>query len=164
MEDETKKLIAEQYQELPPKLQELLMKPVLTSTIRVIAEKHHLSVDKAVMLENEVVLTLLAFESLESFDERIMAELLIPGSVATSIERDLNEMVFGEVREELDALLEEQERLETTETESLVDDEPSRPVIAAEPSTLPTSPTAAPNPVAQMPRYVKDDPYRESPK
>lgn len=165
MDQETKQLVQERYQELPQILQNALLRPTLTSSIRLIAEKHHLPTEKASLLEDEVVLTLLAFEPLTRFDERIMAELLIPGSVAASVARDLDEMIFTEVREDLTEITkehEEHDKMEEKEMNSSVDVVPSRSAITPMPPVVPQTP--APSPVAQMPRYVKDDPYRESPK
>lgn len=171
MDQEIKKLVVERYEVLPQKIQEFLLKPTLTSSIRIVAQKHNLPEAKATTLENEVVMTLLGFEPLESFDERIMKELLIPGSVAASIERDLKETVFHEVEDELLRIEKEQKeydkQLEKEGQKPQIAQAPAFKTIAIEEKALPPQePAPLPSyakPLTEAPRYTSEDPYRERP-
>lgn len=154
MEPDIQDIISARYDELPPKLKVLVLKPTLTPTIRIIAEKHHLPEDKITALENEVMLVLLAFEEVGGFDERIVAELLIPGSLATSITRDLDTMVFAEVQGELTTIYRERAEYEKT-----------HPTVTP-PQTFthvpdPATPAPTTKPLTEAPRYTTQDPYRE---
>jgi len=153
MEPDIQDIISARYEELPPKLRALVVKPTLAPTIRIIAEKHHLPEDKITTLENEVMLVLLAFEEVRGFDERIVAELLIPGSLATSITRDLDTMVFAEVLDELTGIYKER-----------ADYEKAHPTVTP-PQTFAPMPEVAPTPttkpLTEAPRYTTQDPYRE---
>ncbi len=154
MESTTQDIISARYDELPPKLKALVVKPTLAPTIRIIAEKHHLPEDKIIALENEVMLVLLAFEEVGDFDEHIVAELLIPGSLATSIARDLDTMVFAEVLDELTTIYKERAEYEKT-----------HPTVTP-PQTFahipdPATPAPTAKPLTEAPRYTTQDPYRE---
>lgn len=161
MTEEVAQLVKDRFKELPEKLQGALLKPSLRTSIGVVSDKHHLPSDKASALENEVVLTLLALEPLEQFDERIMAELLIPGSLAASITRDLSGLIFSEVEPELRQLSEAQEDAGNEEPKELSDINSATRVPT--PVQQVVQRASAP-PLTDMPRYVKDDPYREPPK
>lgn len=167
MDPEIQQMLEERIALLPQRLREYILRPSTKGAIRVIAEKHHITGEKFILFENEVMLVLLGFESLESFDEHIMAELLIPGSAAASIERDLTEMVFTEVRGELEAMAREQEAaeqaLEKDPAWSNTSSPTAPPIVPLISKSQPSS-TPISKPVADMPRYVKDDPYREPPK
>lgn len=166
MNNETTQLIAGRWEQLPARIQSLLLSETLLPSIRIIAEKHHLPDDKAIALEREVLLTLLAFETLNQFDEHLMAELLIPGSLASSIMRDIDTMIFAQVRPELDLLILEQETAEEQEkvSEPLEVSDTATTTSDAAPEQPLYEPPRTVRPVSDMPRYVKEDPYRESPR
>lgn len=170
MEIKTKEYLVERYSVLTPKLKALVDKPNLADTIRIIAEKHHLPEEKIISLENEVMMVLLAFEDLSGFDERLVSELLIPGSVATSISRDIDTMIFKEVDDELTQIYRDREQFEKDHPELVPPSSPATRLPEAppirtlyeqsHPPTL-TTPPQPPRPVAETPRYG-EDPYRET--
>lgn len=165
MDPEIQTMLDERFAILPPQLREFIRRPTTTASIRIIGEKHNLTGDKFITFENEVMLTLLAFEPLEQFDERLMAELLIPGSLAASIAKDLNDMVFAEVRGELQEIAKAQEEAGRTEEKGLgIADTVVPPPVVERTSPQQLQDTAPAKPLTDMPRYVKNDPYRESPK
>lgn len=173
MDEQTNKIIQERYNLLPQKIQEFILKEQVVSSIQIIGEKYRLPPDKVTVLENEIIMTLLALEPIAGFDERIMAELLIPGSLATSIERDVKKLIFLEVEQEL--LVLEKEYAENEK--KIAAESPSAPNIPLSPvfkeritgkdtvpEPKPTNTETVPSyskPMTDIPRYVSSDPYRE---
>ncbi len=165
MEPDIQALIDERYAELPERLRGFIRQPSVHAAIRIVGEKHNLPAEKASVFENEVMLTLMGFEPVERLDERIMAELLIPGSAAASMARDIDAMVFSEVRTELAELADRyfNEDASPAETPIVVAATPARPEPPAYEHDAPEVPLYG-KPITDMPRYVTEDPYREPPR
>ncbi len=165
--------LRERFESLPEKLQNLIMRPSLSSSVHVIAEKHRLPEDKAGILREMVTLALLTFEDVNRFEERIMEELLIPGSVALSIARDIDTTIFVEVREEMRQVWDERKVYEASLPKGTAPVAKSIPVfekrIIEGGAPVPTSsttplyqPPSYAKPLTNMPQYT-EDPYREKP-
>jgi hypothetical protein len=167
-------LLRERFESLPEKLQNLIMRPSLASSVQIVAEKHRLPEDKAGILREMVTLTLLTFEDSNRFEERIMEELLIPGSVATSIARDIDTTIFVEAREEMKQAWNERKAHEASlpkETMPVAKSTPvfqkrlieeATPVSASPLATHQYQPPSYTKPLTNMPQYT-EDPYREKP-
>ncbi len=159
MDTEFKNMVVGRYETLPERLQSLIVKPEVSALIQIIGDKHHLPADKSLLLADIVMLTLLTFEGLGTFEERLVEELLIPGSVAESITRDIESAIFTEVKMDLDQLWEERELHEKElglQKPAKDSYKPSGKEPLAEP--LPSYK----KPLTEIPTY-KEDPYREIP-
>ena len=169
MEPTIEKLLEVRYGELPPRIRAYLSRPLLITSLRIIAEKHHLPEDRAKTLENEVMLVLLAFTTMDTFEETLVRELLIPGSVAASIARDVNEMIFAEVRPDLEEIYRQREGYEKSQGGGSAQGGATPAPVAPRPASTfirPAAPSEPPviqpprPPLTDVPKY-SSDPYRE---
>ena len=156
MDQDIDKIIAERYNGLPEKMQVFLVKPTVRSSIKIIGEKHHLPPDKLVRLENKTMLVLLAFEHKNTFEERLIEHLLVPGSVAASIARDIDTTVFSEIKDELDAIYADRAKADNEEShkEYVRDTAPAYRETLGEPPVVP--PPSYSQPLTNTDRYREE--------
>lgn len=179
MDQTLRTLVLERYENLPERIQSLIVKPQTETAVRIIAEKHHLPEDKTQLLVDLVTLILLTFEKSVSFEERIVEELLIPGSVAASIARDIESTIFSEVRDELETIYKERAQYEKEMAEEERVQNPQTTTQELQERELPVTQRTYQQPIEETPpeppatpRYVQHltntprydaDPYREKP-
>lgn len=160
MDKATEAIFKKRVTDMPESVQLLLVRPTFDSSIRVIAEKHRLPEEKLESYETLIILVLLAFEDMGDFEELLMRELLIPGSVAASIVHDIENTIFAEVRSDLLKIYAEREKYE----KELAQQELGKPT--QKPSGKEPLPEPLPSykkPLTETPTY-KEDPYREIPR
>lgn len=156
----------QQLATLPQTLRDHAMRASVPPLIGIIAQKHILPPEKALGLENEIFFVLMGLEPVTHFEEGIVKELLIPGSVAKSIATDINASIFTEVAGELDALAKRLEK-QRAQVKPVAPRTPApmltvTPVPRAESAHTPPerSMYGAPPPLvplANTPRYEIDD-------
>jgi hypothetical protein len=112
MDKETKALIKEYYNKLPPALQQTIMSPDLEKKINRIAAAFNLDEDKQAILENEVIMVLLGLEMLKDFTSNLQRELETTYQMAAEIAGQVQFLVFAPLREVI-----EKKNLETEEEE-----------------------------------------------
>jgi hypothetical protein len=105
MDENIKTIFKDQYEKMPPELQKALMASDLRVKLAALMQKYHLHVDKASILENEVVLVLMGMADPDAFVNNAKRELDISPDDARGLARDINEQIFHPVREKLESFI-----------------------------------------------------------
>ncbi len=108
MEENVQKIFKEQYNKLPPELQQAIMASDLRVKLAAIMQKYRLHIDKASVLENEVVLVLMGMESPDEFVNNARRELAISPEDSRALARDVNDQIFHPIREKLESFINKQ--------------------------------------------------------
>lgn len=104
MENDTQKIIQERFRELPKSLQKIITAFDFRNAFDDISERHNLHIDQAGNLENETMLALLGFESLDDFETNLEKNIPIDAETAQKIADDVNNRIFLPIREEMQKL------------------------------------------------------------
>ncbi len=181
---ELQQKFAERFKELPEAVQKAITSADIEKRLRSLADTQKLHLDQWQKLENEVMLTLLGFQQIESLEGNIMSEVGVDRASARTLAQNINTIVFEPIRQELERQLEHPEAQEKQLTgaeaarEQLIgaEKENSTPAAPATPAPTPPTPTVeatvarAPASGAYKPgepsaarKSVVDDPYRETP-
>lgn len=180
MQDDTKKILEEQFNSLPKVVQEAIMSGHVEEKFQKLAEKHKLHLDQWQQVENLIMLTVLGLSEPEHLVDKIVSETSIGKERADEIVDDVAITVFKPIREELErelghpqAVQEQLSDIEKAREETLA----QAPIVV--PPTPATPPAAPPTEkVARAPASgaykpgetsaaradVHDDPYRVPPK
>ncbi len=183
-DSELEKALKERLQKLPEVVRDAITSADVEKRMRELADTHKLHIDQWQSLENEVMLTLLGVQPIESLEKNIQSEVNVPADVAKSLAADISKIVFEPIREELERELEhpdakaaEVSGVEAARTQILGgEDKPAAPAV---PAVLPATPPSEPptGKIARAPvsesykagetstarKSVHDDPYREPP-
>jgi BMFP domain-containing protein YqiC len=98
MEDETNKIIKEQFDRLPKKIQDAIVKSDWEKEVRKIAQKYRLRVDQGNFLENEIFLFMLGLESLEDLVSELQEELGGEGVDVFAILGEVEDGIISKIR------------------------------------------------------------------
>lgn len=117
MDEETKKIIADQMEILPEDVKKAILSVDYSAQLQEVVKRNHLLIDQAGSLETETTLTLLGLEPIADYVENISRELALPREKALIVAHDVDELIFKNIRESLqtmnnEALAEEQEIME----------------------------------------------------
>jgi hypothetical protein len=123
------------FQQLPKAVQDAIMSADVSQHLRTLADGHKMHLDQWQMLENEVMLVLLGFDTIENLPHNLQKEIGIDAALATELSASISQAVFAPIRAELERVLKEQ-HAQTTASGTL----------AAAPTTL--SATTPPAPIA----------------
>lgn len=181
-EHEMHELLAEHLAQLPRVVRQAIASADLEKRLRDLATTEKLHIDQWQKLENEVTLTLLGLQPIESLVENIRINVGVSADVARTLAERTNELVFIPIRQELERELEHPEAKErevsaidaarndalsaantATEGESQMPSTPegSAPTVKV---SRPTDSTAyRPGETSAARASVVDDPYREPP-
>ena len=136
-------LIEEKINALPQKVHDAIESIGVEEKLRALSEKHKLHLDQWVLLENEIMLTLLGLEEPENMVRNIAKEVGIEEDLAQNLVNDIAVEIFKPIRE---LMKEEEEEPE---------DEPDK--------TYPSDTTAYKQGESSTERKeIQEDPYRES--
>lgn len=150
MEEEGKKLIANQMKKLPVALQQAISASNLQDTVQSIGTKNHLHIDQIGKLEDEVILTMMGFENLDDFTDRLIKNVNLSREVAAAVSNDVASEIFSSIREAMKEFMEKEVKKENPPTNrSPVTAVPSQP---ATPS--PFAPPSKPLPVPAKPAEI----------
>ncbi|MFA6430617.1 MAG: hypothetical protein WC229_03180 [Candidatus Paceibacterota bacterium] len=123
MNEDTKKIIAEQMEVLPEDVKKAILSVDYRVQLQEIVKRNHLLIDQAGALETETTLTLLGLEPLENYVENISRELALSKDKAIIVAHDVDELIFKNIRISLQQLndknLEENEEIEERTTVEL---------------------------------------------
>jgi hypothetical protein len=97
MENDTDKLIKEQFESLPEPLQRAITLTPWKELVRKVAQESNLDADKSQALETETMLVMYGFEPQAEFAKNIISELSIDSGGAGNISKSINEKVFSVV-------------------------------------------------------------------
>lgn len=133
--------------ETPEDIQDFLASSKCTDALVSIGEKYHLHVDQTGKLSDQVVYTVVGLETLYDFKERVIKELGIAEDTANLIIYDLNQNVFGPIRESMLAMVKQKVQAETPSQSPQSFFTPS----ATTPTNTPTqTPKASPAPTVKI--------------
>ena len=162
MDEDVKKDIHERMAQLPKVVQDAITSADTEKHLRELSELYKLHLDQWQVLQNEVMLTLLAFQESDDLAKNIKDEVGVSDEIATALAADISRIVFEPIREELERQLNHPDAQAKTETgvesmaaQALSDEAQasteaaSVPVVAA-PAVAPT-PVSAPVPAPLVP-------------
>ena len=102
---DVKTVIQERFAELPASVQAAVTDASVERKLRALAEKHKLHLDQWVLLENEIMMTLLGIEQPENMAKNVAEEVNIPLETAQSIVSDIAVQIFKPIREQMQGKL-----------------------------------------------------------
>jgi len=150
MDDKVTQIIQERFAELPPAVQAAVTDASVEKKLRALATKYKLHLDKWVLLENEIMMTLLGIDEPENMAKNVAEEVGVSQDVAQQIVNDIALQVFKPIREQMQGSLDH----EATERDIV----PVKSQKAAPSDT--TAYKAGQNSFERQ--DVQEDPYRES--
>jgi hypothetical protein len=104
-EEGTQNIFKDHFKKLPPELQKAVMANDLRQKLVVLTQKYRLHIDKAGVLENEVVLVLMGLENPDEFVNNARRELGLSPEDARGLARDVNDQIFHPIRETLESFI-----------------------------------------------------------
>ncbi len=104
-ETEFNTLIEEKFAELPEAIQNAITDASVEKKLRSMAEKYKLHLDKWVVLENEIMLTLLGLEEPRDMAKNIAKEVNIEKGEAQKLVNDIAVEIFKPIREQMQGTL-----------------------------------------------------------
>lgn len=178
---ELQKKLAERFAELPKVVQNAITSAEVEKHMRELADTHKLHLDQWDLLENEVMLTLLGFQSTDSLPTNIEKEVGVDHATASALAAGISKIVFEPIRTELERELEHPDAagaatsgVDTMRTQMLAGEAtkaaPPAPLLPATPpppknevkverASIPA--TYAPQVASRERKTVAGDPYRE---
>lgn len=93
--------LAERFAQLPQSVQEAVTSAEVEKKLRALAQKHKLHLDQWVLLENEIMLTLLGLEDPENMATNIAKQVRVGADTAQAIVNDIATLVFAPIRQTL---------------------------------------------------------------
>jgi transcription elongation factor len=100
--NEEDKLIQEQFQKLPPELQQAINAVPWKAAVKEVASSNNLTQEKAEILERETMFILYGFENPDDYIKNMMREVQINEEIAAKIAGEVNEKVFKVIAEQMD--------------------------------------------------------------
>ena len=101
MNEETQKIIQEQFKLLPENIQTAIVSAEFQIKLREIAERHALLIDQSGDLEIQTTLVMMGLEPLSDFVENIQTKLGVSIIQAKEIAFDVSEHIFKPIRDTL---------------------------------------------------------------
>lgn len=153
MDNDIEKKIQERFAALPESVKEAIDDASVEQKLRALASTYKLHLDQWVLLENEIMLTLLGIEDPEDMARNISKEVGIDDSTAKKLVADIALQIFKPIREQMQITLDSKAIQRTT-----------RPVLSSmEDKKTPSDTTAYKSgEKSSERREVQEDPYRES--
>lgn len=133
MDEDTINKLKEQFKTLPKEVQQAILNTDLSTKLQQIIKNNQLMIDQAGILEIETMLVLYGIEPLESYKANIARELNLSNEKAFAVARDVDELIFKSIRENLRKINEE---IKNSEKETPV----AAPVVEKE-QTIPITPS-----------------------
>lgn len=162
-QDEHNAIIQKRFSQLPEAVQRAVTDASVEKKLRALAQKHKLHLDQWVLLENEIMLTLLGLEDPANMVDSVAKEVGVKRTVAQEIVNDIAREVFNPIRETLQhALAQEGRKRESVpigtgaETTSPLEKAKAEKTAPSDTSNYRTGESSFER------RDVQDDPYRES--
>ncbi|MBI5470422.1 hypothetical protein HY968_03875 [Candidatus Kaiserbacteria bacterium] len=129
------KVLKERFLALPKVVQDSIISTDISERLRALASTHKLHVDQWQRLENEVMLTILGIQAVETFSEDIREGVGITAEDAAKLATDINAEIFEPIRKELERELDHP----AAEAKVVSDIEASRTQILGSKPTEPAS-------------------------
>jgi len=116
MDEDVKKDIHARMAQLPKVVQDAITSADTEKHLRELSESYKLHLDQWQVLQNEVMLTLLAFQEADDLAKNIKDEVGVSDDIATALAADISRIVFEPIREELERQLDHPDAQAKTET------------------------------------------------
>lgn len=149
------KVIQERFAELPESVQQAVNDASVEKKLRGLAQKYKLHLDQWVLLENEIMLTLLGLEEPQNMAKNVAKEVNIDEDLAQQLVNDIALQVFKPIREQMQGTLDR----ESIQRKSVPTNTGAQQVEKRVPSD---SSAYKPGENSNARRDVQEDPYRES--
>lgn len=111
-------VLKERFALLPKVVQDAITSADVEKQLRTLADSHKLHIDQWSALENEVMMTLMGLEEMSNLETNLQNEVGIAAEEASSLAKDISQIVFEPIRQELERGLshpEAKEKAVTTE-------------------------------------------------
>jgi len=95
--DETKQIIKEFYEKLPPKMKEWVVSQISKNDAEEIAKRNGLDESKTKLLENEIFLVSIGAEGVSSFKPKLISKVGLNYQQASKISSEVETKIFGPV-------------------------------------------------------------------
>ncbi|MFA6340881.1 MAG: hypothetical protein WCX27_01400 [Candidatus Paceibacterota bacterium] len=115
MNEETKKIIAEQMEAIPKELKDAIFSPDYPIRLQEIVKNNKLMIDQAGNLETETTLVMLGLEPLEDYIDNLINNVGLSRNLAFVVAHDVNETIFKNIRESLKKISEQRKEADTQE-------------------------------------------------
>lgn len=148
MENDTQTLVERRLQELPEDVRKAIEDANLGEHVQDIGADNHLHIDQIGKLEDETLLVMLGFTSVEDFPERIRAELNIAAEDAGIIAANINSEIFLPIRASMQKFMEERAKSAGEKTNHVEAPQPKETPLG---NNVPTPAAIASAPAAPPP-------------
>ncbi|MEY2641199.1 MAG: hypothetical protein RL150_592 [Candidatus Parcubacteria bacterium] len=112
---ETENLIKEQFNTLPPVVQDIVLNSNWQEKVRNIVEKYQLHIDQGAALESLIFVTMLGMEDPDAFVENAKEGARVSDEQAAAIAADIERDIFGNIREKLVGITESHDTIDDVE-------------------------------------------------
>jgi hypothetical protein len=106
---ELQELFQKRLGELPQVVQNAIRSADVQKRLRNLADTHKLHLDQWQVLENEVMLTVLGFQQIDSLEKNIKDQVGVSEEIARALTESANQLIFEPIRAELERGLEHPE-------------------------------------------------------
>jgi len=152
-------IIQERFAELPATVQQAVTDASVEQKLRALSAKYKLHLDQWVLLENEILLTLLGLEDPEDMAKNVAKEVGIKEELAQQLVNDIALEVFKPIREHMQGALDS----EASKRGTVGVGAGSAPASTGAKKVAPSDTSAyKPGESSTNRRDVQEDPYRES--
>jgi len=156
MANDIETLVEKRFAELPEAVQDAIQNADVEQKLRALSAKYKLHLDQWVLLENEIMLTLLGLEDPQNMANNVAKQVGIKQDLAQKIVNDIAIEVFRPIRKEMQNALSSKGR----DSDNIVMKDAS---TTTEKKVTPSDTSAYKPGVSSLERKdVQEDPYRES--
>lgn len=171
------KILDERFAELPEALQNAITSADVSDHLRKLSDTNQLHLDQWQELETEVMMTLMGLKPVSALEQNIKKNVHVDDATAAQLTKDISEIVFAPVRDELERFLshpsaheKEGEPIKDMTTEILKS--AAGGPVEEKPAQQPTAPTVVrkeapeaykPGQTSTERKEIHADPYRIAP-
>jgi len=160
-QDELNLKLRERFKELPKVVQDAITSADVQKQLRELADTNKLHLDQWQLLENEVMLTLLGFQTPEELPNNLKADLDLPEAEARALAENISKIVFAPIRAELEHQLEPSAAATAVPAPTVAPATPPAPLPTQLAVRAPISEAYKSGEASTARKAVDDDPYRE---
>lgn len=175
--------LEEKLKTLPLSVQNAVTSVNPKNKLQNLSQKHRLHLDQWQLLEEEVMFAILGIEPAAKLNANLKRELGISDDIANSLAKDVSDLIFVPIRQELERQLEHpeaqekqlsgveaareqalgEEKADEASTPTMPAPTPPAPKAEASVARAPASGAYKPGEASTARKSIADDPYRELP-
>ncbi|PCI89627.1 hypothetical protein COB18_03700 [Candidatus Kaiserbacteria bacterium] len=152
MKEDKNDAIKKRFAELPAIVQQAITDASIETKLRALAETHKLHLDQWVLLENQIMLTLIGLEDPKNMAKNIAAKVGVSDEIAKKLVADIAAQVFQPIRK----MMQHADVPDPTKKEEPTEVAPTEKMTPSDTSAYKTGESSTER------RDVQEDPYRES--